>query len=41
MGNSWAKSPGVAQVEVSHSQANADATSQNSYGKNNKGTREY
>ena len=28
-------------VEVSHSQTNADATSQNSYGKNNKGTREY
>ena len=28
-------------VEVSHSQTNVDATSQNSYGKNNKGTREY
>ena len=28
-------------VEVSHSQRNVDATSQNSYGKNNKGTREY
>ena len=28
-------------VEVSDSQTNADATSQNSYGKHNKGTREY
>ena len=41
MRNAWAKSPGVAQVEVSHSQRNVDATSQNSYGINNKGTREY
>ena len=30
--NTWA---------FSHSQTNVDATSQNSYGKNNKGTREY
>ena len=28
-------------VEVSHAQTNVDAISQNSYGKNNKGTREY
>ena len=33
--------PGVAALEVSHSQTNADAISQNSNGKNNKGTREY
>ena len=33
--------PRRCSVEVSHSQTNIDATSQNSYGKNNKGTREY
>ena len=33
MRNAW--------VEVSHSQRNVDATSQHSYGKNNKSTREY
>jgi len=38
--NPWAL-PRRCSVEVSHSQTNVDATSQNSYGKNNKGTREY
>jgi hypothetical protein len=38
--NAWAK-PRRCSVEVSHSQTNVDATSQNSYGKNNTGTREY
>ena len=38
--NAWAL-PRHCSVEVSHSQSNVDATSQNSYGKNNKGTREY
>ena len=33
--------PRRCSVEVPHSQTNVDATSQNSYGKNNKGTREY
>ena len=33
--------PRRCRVEVSHSQTNADATSQNSPGKNNKGTTEY
>ena len=38
--NAWAL-PRRCSVEVSHSQTNADATSQNSYVKNNNGTREY
>ena len=38
--NAWAL-PRRCSVEVSHSQTNVDATSQNSYGKNNKRTREY
>ena len=38
--NAWAL-PRLCSVEVSHSQTNVDATSQNSYGNNNKGTREY
>ena len=38
--NAWVL-PRRCSVEVSHSQTHADATSQNSYGKNNKGTREY
>ena len=37
--NAWAL-PRRCSVEVSHSQTNVDAPSQNSYGKNNKGTRE-
>ena len=38
--NAWVL-PRRCSVEVSHSQTNADATSQNSFGKNNKGTKEY
>ena len=38
--NAWVL-PRRCSVEVSHSQTNVDATSQNSYGKNNKGSREY
>ena len=38
--NSWVL-PRRCSVEVSHSQTHADATSQNSFGKNNKGTKEY
>ena len=38
--NAWVL-PRRCSVEVSDSQTNADATSQNSYGKRNKGTREY
>ena len=38
--NAWAL-PRRCSVEVSHSQTNVDTISQNSYGKNNKVTREY
>ena len=38
--NAWAQ-PRRCSVEVTHSQTNVDATSQNSCRKNNKGTRKY
>ena len=38
--NAWAL-PRRCSIEVSHSQRNLDATSQNSFGENNEGIREY